>query len=114
MGNGIGRVKKKRQPKYPYQSPNNTFVLPPCSSLSSQRDITNYCCVTLVAHKQHLPVSNLTTTNQVDTDRNNDDDTQSLKKSIKHNSSTPEIPDTTTKNTLVQPNVNSLLCQMSS
>ena len=74
-GKGIGHVYKSGQPNCPYPYPNTTFVITPPSSLSSQPDSTNDFGVTLIANNQPLPVSNITTTNQVDTDSNNDYDT---------------------------------------
>ena len=45
-----------------------------CKGLTKER--TNDCGVTVINHKKNLPVSKLTTTTQVDTDINNDGDTQ--------------------------------------
>ena len=50
---------------------------------------------------------------QVDTDRNDDDNTQSFSTPIKHNLITPEITETNTTTTPVQPTVYSRLFQMS-
>ena len=46
---------------------------------------------------------------QVDTDRHNDDNTQSMATPRKRNNTTPEITETTTKPTPVQATVNSCL-----
>ena len=73
--------------------------------LSPQRDSTNDCGFTLIDHKQPSHVSNLAIKNQVDTDSNNYDDTQYFVTPRKQNKNTPEITYTTTKTTLVQPNV---------
>ena len=51
------------------------MFVPPYLLLSLQHDIINDCGVTVIIHKKPSPVSNLTITMQVDTDRNNDDDT---------------------------------------
>ena len=106
MCKGTFRVYKHSQLNWPKSSPNSTFIVPTCSSLSPQRDSTNDCRTTLFAHNQPLPVSNLTTKNQVDTAVNNFDDTQSFENPRKHNHSTPEILDSTTTTTLVQSTVN--------
>ena len=82
--------------------------------LSSQHDTTNDCVGFVIAHKKPSPVSNLTTTDQVDTDSNNDDTTQYLVIPIRQNNSTTEIPETTTTTTPVQPNVYYHLCKISS
>ena len=70
-----------------------------------------------MTYKKNSPVSNLTTTTQVDTDSNNYDDTQSVATPIKHNPSTPVIHETTTittTNNSVQATANLRICQMSS
>ena len=77
-GKGFSRVYKHNQPNCTYPYPNTTVVVPPRSLLSSQRDSTNDCGVTVIAHTQPSPVSNLTKTNQVDTDINNYDNKQSF------------------------------------
>ena len=82
--------------------------------LSSQCDSTNECGLTIIAHNQHSSVSNLTTKNQVDTDSNNDDNIHFFANTRKHNYVTPEIRETSTKTTPVQPNVYYHLFQMSS
>ena len=48
----------------------------------------------MIALNQPSPVSNLITTNKVDTDVNNDDDSQSFETPRKHNHSDTEINDT--------------------
>ena len=72
------------------------------------------CGVTIIAHKQTLPISNLTTTTQVDTDSNNYYITQYFTTPRKHNHSTPEKPETNTTYTSVQTDVYSRQCQISS
>ena len=91
----------------------NIFV-PPRYVLSSHRDSANYFSATLISHNHLSPVSHPTTTNNVDTGRNNYDDTHSFSAPRKHNHRTPDISETTTTNTPVRPNVHSRLCQMSS
>ena len=81
--------------------------------LLTQHDITNDCCITVIYHKQHLPVSKLITTNQVDTERNNYYDTQSFATPREHNHRTPEIPETATTTTTFQPNVYSYIFERS-
>ena len=113
MGKRIIHSHKNIKWNCPSASTNTKFVLPPQFLLSSQLDSTNNCDVTLIAHDQPSPVSNLTTTNQVDNDINNDDYTQYFTTPRKHNHSTPEITKTTTKTTPVNPNVYSLQLQIS-
>ena len=105
---------QRTQNNWPYQYTNITFVVPLRSSLSPQCFITNYCSTTIFAHHQTSPVSNLTTTNKVDTDINIDNNIQTFSAPRKHNHSTPEIPDSTTTTTLVRPNVHYCLIQKSS
>ena len=109
----FGRVYRNIQQKCPYPSPNTTSSVPPRLLFTSQHDSTNDCGVTENSHKQPSPVPNLTTTNQVDTDNNNDDDTNYVATPIKHNHSTPEITETTATANMVQDAVNSRLFQMS-
>ena len=78
MGKGLGCVYKHIQPKTSYLPPNLKFVMPPCLFFTSQHDITNDCGITVISHKQNLPVTNLTTTTQVDTDSNNYDAKKSV------------------------------------
>ena len=59
------------------------------------------------------PVSNLITTNQVDTDVNNDDDSQYFATPQKRNHSATEICDTNNKTAQVQIKLNHHLCQLS-
>ena len=80
----------------------------------SRHDITNDCAATTIAHNQPPPVSNLTTTTNVDTYSNNYDNTHSIENPKKHNHSTPEIPETNNTTTPVHTNVYSRLFQMSS
>ena len=91
MGKGSGCVYKNVQPNCPHPSTNSTFVVPPHLFFILQHDSTNDCGVTIIAHKQTLSVSNLTTTTNVDTDRNNDDDTQYFATPREQNHSTAEI-----------------------
>ena len=49
-----------------------TFVLTPISELSPQSDSTNDCSAAIIARNQPSTDSNLTSTNQVDTEVNND------------------------------------------
>ena len=66
-GKGIGCFYKHNQLKCLLPPLNTTFGAISRSVLSSQNDSTNICGVTLIAHNKPLPVSNLTTTDQVDT-----------------------------------------------
>ena len=104
---------KHTQLNWIYSSPKAIFVASPRSSLSPQRDSTNDCSTTIFAHNQLSPVSNPTTTNQVDTDFKNYYDTQYFATLRKYNHVTPEIPDTTTTMTPFQPTVHSRLRQTS-
>ena len=107
MGKGISRFYKNSQWKWPYPSPNTIFVVPPCSDFLPQSDITNYWSADIITRNQPSPISNLTTTNQVDTGVNNDDDTKSFVTSRKHYHRTPEICDKNITTNQVQPNLNS-------
>ena len=80
----------------------------------TRHQITNDCGVTVIFHKQHSYVSNQTTTTQVDTESNNDCNTQSVENPRKHKNRIPERLETTSTTTSVQATVNYLLCQMSS
>ena len=86
----------------------------PRSLFKSQHDSTNDCEVTVIAQKQPLPVSKLTTTTQVDTDINNYDNINSMATPKNQHHRTTLIPETTTTTTPVQANFNSCLRQMSS
>ena len=109
MGKGIGHVYKHIQQNCPCPYTKHTFVVPPHVLFTSQHDSTNDYGVTVIYHKQPSPMSKLTTTMKVDTDRNNDDDIMSSETPRKHNNNTPEIPETTTTTKLVQEIVNSSL-----
>ena len=73
-----GSVWKNIKPNFPYRSTNSTFFVSKCSFLSYQSDSTNDCSVTSISHNKPLPVSNVTTTNQVINYCNNYDNTQSF------------------------------------
>ena len=90
------------------------IILPPRYGLSPHHDITNDCISNLIPHNQPSHLSHLTTTNQVDTDRKNDDETQYFATPRNQYHSTPEIHETTTTTNPVWPNVHSHLCQNSS
>ena len=93
------------------QTPTHIFLLP-LSEISPQSDITNNCSATIISRNQPSPVSNLTTTNQVGTDINNDHETHLFETSRKHNHSTPGNHDTDTITTPVHTNAKSCLCQL--
>ena len=63
---------------------------------SQQSDSTNDYSAAIIEHNKYSFVSDLTTTNQVDTDINNDDNIQSFATTRKHNHSTTEICGTNT------------------
>ena len=86
----------------------------PCWLFTSQNNNTNDFRITIFPHKEPSPASDLTTTTQVDTGNNNDDNTQFFAIYMKHNHSNLEIPETTTTTTPVQATVYSRLCQISS
>ena len=65
---------KHIQPNCTCPHTNIKFIVPLLLLFISQHDITNDCGVIVISHKQNLPVSNLSTTTQVDTTSNNDDD----------------------------------------
>ena len=67
----------------------------------------------MIAHNQPSPVSNLTTTYQVDTDFNNDGYTNSFATTREQNQWTPKINDTNTTTTKVQPNLNPRILEQS-
>ena len=92
-GQGFFHVFRRIQPNYPYPFPKTRFVVPPHSLLSSQCDSINNCGVSAISHKQPSHVSNLTTTMQVQTDKNNDDKIQSFSTPRKHHHKTPETPE---------------------
>ena len=114
MGKGFNHVYKPIKLNCPYPSHNITFIVPSRSFSRSQHDITNDYGVIVISLKQLSPISNLTTTTQVDTDSNNDDDTQYFITPRKHNKITPGIPETTATNTPVQSTVHFRLSQISS
>ena len=72
-------------------------------ALSTQIGSTNVCSGAIIDCNQPLPDSNLTNSNQVDTDINNDGDTQYSEKPKKYNHITPKIFDTTITTTPVHP-----------
>ena len=67
----------------------------------------------MIAHNQPSLVSNITTTDQVDTDVNNDGYTNYFANPREKNHCTPEINDTNPTNTQVQPNLNPRLLEWS-
>ena len=87
---GFGSVNQHIQKNYPYPYLNSRFFVPPLLLFKSQHDSTNYCGVIVISHKQNLPLSKLTTATQVDTKRNNDDDTWYFPNTRKKNRTTPE------------------------
>ena len=111
MGKGILRIYKHTQHNWPYPHPNTKSVVPLRSTSSPKNDSTNDYSAALIAHNQPSPVSNLTTTNQVDTDVNNYGNTQYFATPRRYNHSTPEIRGTNTTITQVQPNVHPRICQ---
>ena len=74
-------------------------VVPPQSASSPKNDSTNDCGADMLALNQRSTVSNLISTNHVDTDVNYDDDSQSFATPIKQNHSSTEIYDTNTTTT---------------
>ena len=78
MGNGMGRVYKHNQTNWPYLSPNTTFYAPPHSVPSPQNYSTSDCGAARISLHWPSPISKLTTTNQVDIEVNNDDDSESF------------------------------------
>ena len=75
-GEGDQTFKKHSHRNWPLPSPNTTFFVPPWSVSSPQNDSTIYFFATMISPNWPSYVSNITTTNQVDTDFNNDDDLQ--------------------------------------
>ena len=114
MGKFFCCVYKHSQLNCPYPSPSRKFVVSPRLLLISQNDSTDDCGVTIISHKKALHVSNLTPTLQVDTDRNDYDNTYSVATPRKNIHTTLEIAIITTTTTPVKDIVDSLLCQMSS
>ena len=113
-GRGFGTICKHGQSNLPYPSTNSKCVVPIYLLLTSQHDSNNYCGLTTIAHKRTFSVSNVTNKTQVDTDRNNDDNTKSFATPIKHNYRTPKITDTTTTTNPFQDTANPHLFQISS
>ena len=105
MDKGIGRVYKHSQCNWTFPPPNTVIVVPPRSVSSPQNDSTNYCSADMIAYNQPSPVSNPTNTDQVDTDFKNDGYTNYFATTIEQNHCTPEINDTITTTTQVQPNL---------
>ena len=101
MGKVIGRVYKQIQNNRPHQSYNKTFVVLPCFFSSQQNDSISGCVVYVISIISTYPASNLTTTNKVDTDINNDDESQSFQNPRKINHSGMELRDDSTPNTQV-------------
>ena len=92
---------------------NQNIFLPPRSAYLQKNDITNECSSSIIACDKPLTVSNLTTKNTINTDINNDGDTQSFVTSIKHNHTTPWINDKNNTTTQVQTNVHNPQCHQS-
>ena len=113
MGKGITCVYKHSQRTWTYPPPNKTIVVPPHYASSPQNYSTNYCSVAIISCNQYSPVSNITTTNQVDTDVKNDEDIHYFATPRKHNHSTPSISDKNTTTTRVQYDFNPPLSQQS-
>ena len=67
----------------------------------------------MIDHNQPSPVSNLTTTNHVDNDANNDEDSQYFEIHQKHNHIATEIHDTNNTTSLVQIKVHPRIFQWS-
>ena len=81
--------------------PTTTKCVPLSSIHSPQNYSTSYFSAAIIDCNQPSHVSNLNTTNQVDTDVNNDGDSNQI---------THEICDTNTTTKQVQPNVNPSVC----
>ena len=113
MGKGIGRFYKHSQCNWTLPHPNTIFVVPPRSVFSPQDDSTNYCSADIIYHNQPSPVSNLTTTYQVDTDVKNDGYKIYFATPGEQNHCTPEINDTNTTTNQVQPNLHPRLLERS-
>ena len=80
---------------------------------SPQNGSTNYCSANIIAHNQPSPISNLTITDRVDNEVKNDGYTQYFETPRKQNHCTPEINDTNTITTQVQPNLHPRLLERS-
>ena len=78
VGKGIVRIHKQSQTNWPYPSPNTTFVIlkHPYTFIQTQR--TSYCDASLGAHALASSVSDQITIHHVNTDTNNNDDSQSF------------------------------------
>ena len=113
MGKGIGRFYKHSQCNWTFPPSNTILGVPPRSLFSPQDDSTNYCSADMIAYNQPSPVSNPTTTYQVDTDVNNDGYTNYYATPRKQNYCTPEINDTNTKTNQVQPTLHPRLLEQS-
>ena len=85
----VGCVYKHIQINWKYPYPKTTLIVTPRSAFSPQRDSNNDCSATIFSHNQYLPVSNLTTKNQVDNSVKNNDNTQYFATPIKHNQNNP-------------------------
>ena len=105
MGKGIRRVYKYSQCNWTFSTPNTVLGVTPRSVSSPQNDNTNYCGADIIYHNQPSPVSNPTTTDQVDTDVNNDGYTKYFATPREQNHCTPEINNTNTTTKQVQPNL---------
>ena len=57
-------------------TPKQYFVLPPCSVSPPKHNSTVGCSASRIDLVNHAPLSNLTTTNNIDTDVNIDDNSQ--------------------------------------
>ena len=103
MVKGVGQIYKHIQCNWTHPSQNNCF-LPPQSAYSQKIYSTSDYRATIIVHNEPSPVSNQTTINKVDTGVNTYGKTQYFATPQKHNHSTPEICNTNTTNTQVQPN----------
>ena len=103
---------KRSQQNCPYPS-TKKIIAPSRSDLSSHCDINNDCSTSLFSHNYLSHVSHLTTATKVDTDRNNDNDTQYFAFPRKHNQRNPKILETATTTTSIRPNVNDHQSKMS-
>ena len=101
MCGGIGRVYKHSKCNWPHPSPNKTFVLPSRSMYSSKNDSTRNFGASMIGLIRNSPVPNLTITNKVDADINNDDDSRYFSTTSKHYHSATEFHATNSTTTQV-------------
>ena len=80
MGKGIGRIYKQIHHNWPYPCSNLNFVLPQCTDLYIQTQLASSCDASVGAQALEYAVSDQIISHNVNTDVNDNDDSQSFER----------------------------------